>query len=134
MGDGEKSDAWGAYLRRIVSRKEWSVVKLATVAGIHRGTIFDWMKGGTGESVTTAYVVAVARAVGDDPMTAFRAAAGIEDNAPQDAELALVLNSDLADEKKDELIEIILGKREADHERRIEDTVQMIRIAGGKVA
>lgn len=72
---------WGRYLRRMTSALGWSVARLARESGIHRATIFDWIRG-DGESVTISSVRAVADAFGDDLHNALRAAAGLAPSEP----------------------------------------------------
>lgn len=75
MGDGsEVRETWGEYLRRMTSRPGWSVARLGRDSGIHRATIFKWIKGERG--ATVASVKAIATALGDTTGAAMRAAAG----------------------------------------------------------
>lgn len=127
VGDGSE---WGNYLRQIKARPQWSVARLARETELHRSTIFDWMKGGTGESVTIYSLLRIAEATGDDPLDVFRAAAGLMEENPEDTEIADVLASDIADDGKKEIIASILERRRRDRERRMQDTAQMIRLAG----
>ncbi|SRR5690606_26064394 len=73
---GAPASEWGRYLRRITSAPGWSVARLARESGIHRATIFEWIRG-DGESVTIGSVRAVAAASGDDLQNALRAAANL---------------------------------------------------------
>lgn len=76
MGDGSV-ETWGAYIKRMVDRPGWSVARLAREAGIHRATIFGWIKDDT-PSLTVASVRAIAQALGDDIDNALRAAGNVE--------------------------------------------------------
>lgn len=117
-GSGELSD-WGAYLRRMTQRPGWSVARLARESGIHRATIFDWMKGG-GESVTIASVKAIARALGDDLENALRAVASISTpSAPADEEMDLILSAPVSDDVKRRMIARLLDMREQDRQQRL---------------
>lgn len=134
MANGLGSETWGDYIRRLTKRKGWSVARLARESGFNPATLFEWMREEGGESVKAASIVAIAHAAGEDPMIGFRAAAGLTTEEPEDQELALVLNAELPGDAKDEIIASILVRRERDRESRMQDTIQMIRIAGGKVA
>lgn len=73
MGDGhEIRESWADYLRRMTSRPGWSVARLARESGIHRATIFKWIAGKGGANM--ASVESIAKALGDDPSNALRAA------------------------------------------------------------
>lgn len=134
MADDYDGSGWARYIRRAKTLPGWSVARLHRETGIAKSTFFDWMSEDSTKAVTTPYVVAVAKAIGDDPVNAFRAAAGLTGNEPEDADISMVLSSDLSDVKKDELIEILLGRRQQDRDRRMEDTAQLIRVARGEVA
>ena len=117
-GSGELSE-WGAYLRRMTQRPGWSVARLARESGIHRATIFDWMKGG-GESVTIASVKAIARALGDDLENALRAVANISTpSAPADEEMDLIMSAPVSDDVKRRMIARLLEMREQDRQQRL---------------
>jgi len=79
VGDGHSAtgapEDWASYLRRMTSRPGWSVARLARESGIHRGTIFDWMAGKGG--VTISSVRAIAEALDDDPANALLAAGNV---------------------------------------------------------
>jgi transcriptional regulator with XRE-family HTH domain len=118
-GSGELSD-WGAYLKRMTARPGWSVARLARESGIHRATIFDWIRGG-GESVTIASVRAVARALGDDLENALRAVASISpSSAPDDEELDLIMSAPVSDDMKRRMIAQLLDMREQDRQQRLQ--------------
>ena len=76
MSDGERRESWAEYLRRMTERPGWSVARLARESGIHRATLFRWMSGKGGANVTS--VRAIARALGDEPSNALRAAGNME--------------------------------------------------------
>lgn len=82
MGDGSV-ETWGAYIKRMVDRPGWSVARLAREAGIHRATIFGWIKDDT-PSLTVASVRAIAQALGDDIDNALRAAGSVEPEGWED--------------------------------------------------
>lgn len=88
MGDGGKQESWADYLRRMTERPGWSVARLARESNVHRATIFKWMAGKGGANVTS--VQAIARALGDDPGNAMRAA-GNMGGTPEDEDPDLQL-------------------------------------------
>lgn len=73
------AETWADYLRRMTQRPGWSVARLARESGIHRGTIFKYLAGESGVTVDT--VRRIAKALGDDPENALRAAAQIRSGA-----------------------------------------------------
>lgn len=83
MSDGASRESWAEYLRRMTARPGWSVARLARESGVHRSTLFRWIAGSGGANVTS--VRAIAKALGDDPSNALRAAG----NMPGEAEQAL---------------------------------------------
>lgn len=89
MGDGDKWESWAGYLRRMTDRPGWSVARLARESGIHRATIFKWMGGKGGATVTS--VRAIAKALGDDPANAIRAAGDMGDVADESTDPDLLL-------------------------------------------
>lgn len=117
-GSGGLSD-WGAYLKRMTSRPGWSVARLARESGIHRATIFDWMRGG-GESVTIASVRAVARALGDDLETALRAVASLNASSPRDEEMDQIMSAPVDEDMKRRMITRLLELQEQDRQQRIQ--------------
>jgi transcriptional regulator with XRE-family HTH domain len=121
MNDGSGGlSHWGAYLRRMTSRPGWSVARLARESGIHRATIFDWMRG-SGESVTIASVRAVAEALGDDLENALRAVASLETSpAPWDEEMELIMSAPVGDDMKRRMITQLLELREQDRQQRLQ--------------
>ncbi len=121
MNDGSRQlSGWGAYLRRMTSRPGWSIARLARESGIHRATIFDWIKG-DGDSVTIASVKAVAEALGDDLENALRAVANLESTQPaQDEEMELILSAPVDDDMKRQMIGQLLELREQDRQQRMQ--------------
>lgn len=129
-GQGELSD-WGAYLKRMTSRPGWSVARLARESGIHRATIFDWIRG-TGESVTIASVRAVARALGDELENALRAVASLESSTdPHDEEMDLIMSAPVSDDLKKRMISQLLEMREQDRQQRLQVFRWMVRQDAG---
>jgi transcriptional regulator with XRE-family HTH domain len=126
MGNGS-AETWGGYIRRLTQRNGWSVARLAREAGFNPATLFEWMKGGGGESVKAGSIVAIAKATGEDPMIGFRAAAGLTPADPEDREIADVLAADdIDDVYKEDIIAWILERREYDRVRREADARKMI--------
>jgi len=131
--DNDGRREWGAYLDRVTNRPGWSVARLAREAGLSRQTIFDWKRGGTGKSVTIGSVLAIARAVDDDPLTTFRAAASLF-AVESDPEIASVVNAKLDGIAEAQIIDSIIARRRSDEERRIADTERMIELARGRAS
>lgn len=121
MNDGSGGlSRWGAYLKRMTSRPGWSVARLARESGIHRATIFDWIRG-SGESVTIASVRAVADALGDELENALRAVASLETQpAPRDEEMELIMSAPVGDEMKRRMIAQLFELREQDRQQRLQ--------------
>ena len=113
MVDGP--DAWSAYLRRMVDRQGWSVARLARESGLHRTTIFGWLKDGS-SSVTIASVHAVADALGDSRTNALAAAGNVRDE-----ELEVIQGMPWSDARKARAVERLNVLREEEKARRIED-------------
>jgi len=125
---------WAAYLQRVRRGHGWTIQRLADEAGIGRSTIQDWLKNGGSEKIKIETIVDIARAVGDHPVNAFIAAAGLIEEEPQDREIGMILASDLSDEEKQYQIERIEALQEDDRQRRMAQTQEIIRIHGGRVA
>jgi AcrR family transcriptional regulator len=115
----------------MTDRPGWSVARLARESGVHRATIFKWLgnKGG----VTMASVRAIADALDDDPENALRAAAGKLDARQEieDDQIAEILTSGLPTDVQQELIGMVIDRRQRDEARQMEDLRRMIRLAGG---
>lgn len=129
VGDGYADDGWSAYLRRMTSRPGWSVAKLAREAGLHRSTVFGWIKEG-GDGLTVTSVMQIATALGDDPINALRAAAGIPERT-YDEEIAFVVNHPtLRPRSKETLLRLIRERRAAQRQQAIDDTRRMVAVLG----
>src|SRR5690554_3702349 len=109
MDDGANGlSDWGRYLKRMTARPGWSVARLARESGIHRATIFDWIKG-DGESVTIASVRAIAAALDDDLENALRAVASlVSAPEPRDEEMELILSAPVDQQTKKRMIAQLL--------------------------
>ncbi|WP_189114529.1 helix-turn-helix domain-containing protein [Pilimelia terevasa] len=130
MGDtGGGSETWADYLQRMTKRPGWSVAKLARESGIHRGSIFKWISGDRG--MTVANVVTIAKALGDDPVNALRAAAGIAAGSSDDEEINLVMTDPrLTDCIKERIVSLILDRRARERAASLEETRRMIELLG----
>lgn len=110
---------WARYLKRMTSRPGWSVARLARESGIHRATIFDWMKG-NGDSVTIGSVRAVAAALDDDLENALLAVASLVPSPRgRDEEIELILSAPVSREVQRRMIGQLLELREHDRQRRL---------------
>lgn len=104
MSDGGNRESWADYLRRMTDRPGWSVARLARESKIHRATIFKWMAGKGGATVTS--VRQIAEALGDEPANALRAAGNMEGVAEEgmDPDLKLLMrrlaDPDVSDAEK----------------------------------
>lgn len=105
----------------MTDRPGWSVAELARRSGLSRAAIFDWLKGGRGKSITIASVNAVADALGDDRRNALLAAAGLTETPERDPEVDLILASDWSEERKVEMIERLMRRREEQRRERLAD-------------
>lgn len=116
---GDELSEWGRYLKRMTARPGWSVARLARESGIHRATIFDWIRG-DGESVTIASVRAIAAALDDDLENALRAVANLaEPSEAPDEEMALILAAPVTRETRRRMIARLRELREQDRRQRI---------------
>lgn len=111
----DSPDAWSAYLRRMTARPGWSVARLARDSGLHRSTIFGWIKEGGG-STTIASVYAIADAFGDTRASALAAAGNVRDE-----EVEVILAMDWSEAKKVKAIERLNQLRAEEKARRIAD-------------
>jgi len=111
-------DAWSAYLRRMTSRPGWSVARLARESGLHRSSIFNWIRDGA-EAITIQSVYMIADALGDERANALKAAGNLP--AERDAEVDLILASNRTDAQKAALIERLMLRREEERQRRLQD-------------
>lgn len=120
----QNPDAWSAYLKRMTSRPDWSVARLAKESGIARSSIFRWIADGAG-AITIDSVYRVADALADDRANALRAAA----NMPLDGdpEIELIQASNRSDRVKAQMIDRLLARREEERARRVADLEWMLR-------
>lgn len=150
MSDGsdrEPANDWAKYLRDITERPGWSVARLARDSGLHRSTLFRWLEGNAGKTVTLRSVQLVANAVGDDLPTALRAAGGVlrqtqEEADDLDLEIRMIEKSNLPSDIKAAMIKeairlrdrqmaerrAFVEKQEADRREQIKT---WLNIAGG---
>lgn len=121
--------AWGAYLENARRRKGWTVQQLADAAGAGRSTIHDWISNGGSEKISVERIVRIARAVGDDPVRTFVAAADLVEEHPDDREIGQIIkNPHLTDAEKQREIDRVRREREQDTLRRMERTEQLLSI------
>jgi transcriptional regulator with XRE-family HTH domain len=119
---------WPAYLRRMTKRPGWNVARLARESGIHRGTIFKWIAGGSG--VTVDSVRRVALALGDDLENAFHAAGNVGAPMPgEDEELALIERAPVDAALKDVMRRKLFERRERERLDRLAYLQDMIDVA-----
>lgn len=129
MGDTQHpGGTWGAYVEAAAARPGWNTTKLAKAAGIGRSTFYKWRSGDGG--VTVDSVLRVAKAVGDDPDAALRAAGGRLVNESEDPQLRDIYTSDLPDDVKQELVEYVLDQRHQAEEALRRQVGLMIRAHG----
>ncbi|WDZ87228.1 helix-turn-helix domain-containing protein [Micromonospora cathayae] len=110
--------SWARYLQEVADRPGWSVTRLANEAGVHRSTIYRWIKGDT-RGTTVELATQIAAAAGDPPSVALAAAADVLGRTdPDGTEVAMVMASDLPDHVKAELVEELRRMARADADRR----------------
>lgn len=130
MADDPVGEQRVEFLKGITSRPGWSVARLAREAGRNASTIWDWMNPNIStEKITVESINKIAAATGDHPLTVFRAFTGLIEEEPEDEAIGLVLQSDLDDAEKTRMIRNIMARREQDSARRVQDTIEMIRLA-----
>lgn len=132
--DGPMGEDWATWLRRVTDRRGWSVARLSRASGYSKAAIFDWIATGSGRNVKVGSVVAVARAAGEDPLEALRAAGdlGIAYEI-DDPEVRTVLDGELPEDATKTIIANIHARRERNRERDMQDTqntVQLARLIG----
>lgn len=110
VGDKHAGGPWGAYIEELPKRTGLNFKQLAAKSGIARGTFYKWMNGETG--VTIDSVKKVAEAAGDDLDVALRAAGGKLIPDGDDPQLREILEADLPDSVKQELVEYVLQQRQ----------------------
>lgn len=110
VGDTHAGGTWGAYIEGLPKRSGLTMKQLAEKSGIARGTFYKWISGATG--VTVDSVKRVAAAAGDDLDVALRAAGGKLIAEGDDPQLREILESDLPDDVKQELVEYVLEQRQ----------------------
>jgi transcriptional regulator with XRE-family HTH domain len=134
MSDGDQGkSAWARYIKAATERPSWNVAKLARQSGIHRATIFRWMKG-EGGNVTVDSVRRIAFALGDDPDAALRVAGDLVSTPPppaddQDEEITLIMRAPVDDDLKQDMVRRLRERRERERQARIADLQDMIDVA-----
>lgn len=111
MGDmRHPGGPWGAYIEGLPKRTGLTMKQLAEKSKIARGTFYKWIAGQTG--VTVDSVKKVADAAGDDLDVALRAAGGKLIPDGDDPQLREILQADVPDDVKQELVEYVLQQRQ----------------------
>jgi transcriptional regulator with XRE-family HTH domain len=119
---------WATWLTQMTSRQGWSVARLARESGIHRSTIFRWIKGDGG--LTLQSVESIARAL-DVPMrTAVLAAGNMVDGGSEepeaDEEIRLILAAPVDEPTRKLMLQRLADLRLRDQQRRLDDLRWMI--------
>lgn len=115
-------NTWATFLAQQTARPGWSVARLARESGIHRSTIFRWLKGDGG--ITMQSIRAIASALGVDMQTALLAAGNsVTAPPPPDPREDPIIQAILADprwteEQRTELVKAQIERMEQDLARR----------------
>lgn len=113
---------WATFLTQMTTRPGWSVARLAREAGIHRSTIFRWIKGDGG--LTLQSVRAIAHALNVDPEVALLAAGNLIQTEPQqrerDPEIELIMAAPVDDATRRRMLERLAMWRQRDEARIVE--------------
>lgn len=117
MGSSEK-DPWTEFLESLVARPGWSVDRLAQASGIHRGTIYRWLKGDI-KTVKVESVRLIAKGGETSLAAALHAARAHTMTEPvdtadedEDWEAKRIRESNLSDEKKRDLLAHLARRRQ----------------------
>lgn len=110
VGDRHAGGTWGAYVEGLPKKTGLTMKQLAAKSGIARGTFYKWIAGQTGVNVDS--VKKVAAAAGDDLDAALRAAGGSLIPEGDDPQLREILEANLPDSVKRELVEYVLEQRQ----------------------
>lgn len=125
MTAGER-DAWTEYLDALVERPGWSVSRLAKESGVHRATIYRWLKGDI-KNVTIESVRAIARGGQGSLAAALHAARAHTQAEPVDAaddddfEAHAIRESAISDDAKQDLLAHLANRR-----RQLAEEVNML--------
>lgn len=123
--------SWARYLQEVTDRPGWNVARLAEESGVHRSTIYRWLKGDT-RGTTVDSVNRIAAVVGDPPAVVLAAAADVLGQTdPEAAEVAMVMAADLPETVKAELIAELrrMARADADRRRAFVDSIIRLRHA-----
>lgn len=114
-------NAWSAYLRRMLDATGLSVAELARRAQIDRSTVSVWLnRGNVTKRITVDSVLRIAEALGGDPGEALNAAAGLARMTPErDPEVDMILATDWSEERKAEMIDRLMRRREEQRQERL---------------
>lgn len=115
MGSSDK-DPWTEFLESLVARPGWSVDRLAQASGIHRGTIYRWLKGDI-KTVKVDSVRMIAKGGEASLAAALHAARAHTMTEPVDIadeddwEAKRIRESNLSDDKKRDLLAHLARRR-----------------------
>ncbi|HEU4543426.1 MAG TPA: helix-turn-helix transcriptional regulator [Jiangellaceae bacterium] len=129
VGDGGPNE-WGLYLRRMARSRGISVAELARRSGVHRATIFGYIRDG-GESATIASIRMIADALGDSVENAVLAAANVRPVAratdpESDPELDAILSAPVSNVMRMKMIRRLFDIREQEKQRHAEEIQRWI--------
>jgi transcriptional regulator with XRE-family HTH domain len=121
-------NAWARFISELIERPGWSQQRLADTAGVDRGTVRRW-RNGTSVNVSARSIALIADAAGVDQDIAARAALGAREQVDKADDLAIreVMDSDIPQEYKDEIIEHIRLRRAEAEETLRRDIELMVR-------
>lgn len=136
--DESNENEWARLLRTITNRPDWSIARLARDSGIHRSTIFRWMKGDV-QNLTLESIRLIAEAGQVDIMDALRAAATLV--APAAAERLerdygeqAILDSDATPAQKKMMLERYNRKVAESKQAALRDLQEQIDLLGQRDA
>jgi hypothetical protein len=117
--DAAQISPWAAYLVEVVNRPGWNPTRLSRESGIHRGTIYKWMKGEL-KGTSTDSVTKIGIAADGRPDLAMQAAAGLlgADDDPDAEAIALIQAAQIPESLKKELITELRSESRQDAARR----------------
>lgn len=113
MGDGALfPNEWAKLISELIDRPGWTQQRLADTAGVDRGTIRRWRKGESA-NVSAKSIRLIANAAGINEDEAARAALGakIREDERDDEAIREVLESDIPERYKQEIIDHIRSRR-----------------------
>ncbi len=116
MGSAGDTDPWTEYLESLLARPDWNVKRLAEASGIHRATIYRWMRGDI-RNITIESVRMIAKG-GEGSLAAALTAARshtlhepVDIGDEDDYEMRLIRESDLSESVKRNLYAHLARRR-----------------------